>query len=208
MRGEEIEARFTALLERLREAYLGPALVQVDQRKSQPAVERFKYDRPPADLARIPPQLRRAPAALERRHGDWAKRRHRASDRSVILLELSSHANFALSTAVPRVGPHDARSATEGTRSCTARHAAQAAGEAGGVSEVRTAQIGALRGDGGRCPGFCGSTAPRIVSAHGALRNLPPETCQRVRAGIRPMKRPGGSARGRRRTRYGAPHPE
>jgi hypothetical protein len=28
---------------------------------------------------------------------------------------------------------------------------------------VRTAQIGALRGDSGRCPGFCGSTAPRIV---------------------------------------------
>ena len=37
------------------------------------------------------------------------------------------------------------------------------AGEAGGVPEVRTAQIGALAGDGGRCPGFCGSTAPRIV---------------------------------------------
>ena len=28
---------------------------------------------------------------------------------------------------------------------------------------MRTAQIGALAGDGGRCPGFCGSTAPRIV---------------------------------------------
>jgi len=28
---------------------------------------------------------------------------------------------------------------------------------------VRTPQIGALPGDGGRCPGFCGSTAPRIV---------------------------------------------
>ena len=32
------------------------------------------------------------------------------------------------------------------------------------LPEVRTAQIGALRGDGGRCPGFCGSTAPRIVT--------------------------------------------
>jgi len=28
---------------------------------------------------------------------------------------------------------------------------------------VRTAQIGALPGEGGRCPGFCGSTAPRIA---------------------------------------------
>jgi hypothetical protein len=62
MRGEEIEARFSALLERLREADLGPARVQVDQRKSQPAVARFKDDRPPADLARIPPQLRRLPS--------------------------------------------------------------------------------------------------------------------------------------------------
>ena len=31
------------------------------------------------------------------------------------------------------------------------------------LPEVRTGQIGALRGDGGRCPGFCGSTAPRTV---------------------------------------------
>ena len=28
---------------------------------------------------------------------------------------------------------------------------------------MRTAQIGARPGDGARCPGFCGSTAPRIV---------------------------------------------
>jgi hypothetical protein len=67
-----MEAPFSALLERLREAYLGPARAQVDQRKSPPAVARFKYDRPRGGLARIPPQLRRAPADLERSHGDWA----------------------------------------------------------------------------------------------------------------------------------------
>ena len=100
MRGEEIEARFKAFLERLRETYLGPARAQVYQWKSLPAVARFKYDRPPANLARIPPQLRCAPADLER-HGDWADRRHRASGKSVNALELSCRAIFALSTGLP-----------------------------------------------------------------------------------------------------------
>ena len=68
VRGEEIEARFRALLGRLRKAYLGPARAQVYQWKSLPAVARLKYDWPPADLARIPPQFRCAPADLVRRH--------------------------------------------------------------------------------------------------------------------------------------------
>jgi hypothetical protein len=103
MRGEEIEARFKAFLERLRETYLGPARAQVYQWKSLPSVARFKYDRPPANLARIPPQLRCAPADLER-HGDWADRRHRASDKSLCPLAVSSRAILALSTGLPTMG--------------------------------------------------------------------------------------------------------
>jgi hypothetical protein len=72
MRREEIEAPFRALLEGLCEADLGPARAQVNQGKSQPAVARFKDDRPRGDLARIAPQLRRlplsAPASLTRKH--------------------------------------------------------------------------------------------------------------------------------------------
>jgi hypothetical protein len=131
VRGEEIEARFSALLGRLRKAHLGPARAQVYQWKSLPAVARLKYDWPPADLARIPPQLRCAPADLERRHSDWADRRHRASDRTVILLELSSRASFALSTALPTFGGAmlDPLSAVPGP--VTARHAAEGTREAG-----------------------------------------------------------------------------
>jgi hypothetical protein len=47
-------------------------------------------------------------------------------------------------------------------------------GEAGGVPEVMTAQIGGLPGGGCRPPRFCGSTTPRIVivCAAGSLRRL------------------------------------
>ena len=109
MRREEIETPFRALLEDLREAHFGPAGVQIDQRKSQPAVARFKDDRPRADLARIAPQLRRlplcrAPAGLVGEHGGWAYRRHRASPKSMGPLELSRRAIFALSTPLPTFG--------------------------------------------------------------------------------------------------------
>jgi hypothetical protein len=109
MRREEIEAPFSALADRLREAYFGPARAQVDQRKAQQAVARFKDDRPQADRARIAPQLRRlplcrAPVSLAGEHGGWAYRRHRASDKSVDPLELSRRAIFALSTPLPTFG--------------------------------------------------------------------------------------------------------
>jgi hypothetical protein len=113
MRREEIETPFRGVLERLREANFGPAWVQVDQRKSQPAVARLKDDRPRTDLARIASQLRRlplccAPAGLVREHRGWAYRRHRANHRgshkSVGQRELSCRAIFALSTGVPTMG--------------------------------------------------------------------------------------------------------
>jgi hypothetical protein len=109
MRREEIETPFRARLGHLGEAYFGPAWVQVDERKSQPAVARFKDDRPRADLARIASQLRRLPlcrppAGLVGEHGGWAYRRHRASNRSVVLLELSSRAIFALGRGLPIMG--------------------------------------------------------------------------------------------------------
>jgi hypothetical protein len=109
MRREEIEAPFTALLERRREAYFGPARAQVDQGKAQQAVGRFKYDRPRADLARIAPHLRRRPpwrasADLARRHGGHAYRRHRASGKSLGPPGLSSRAIFALSTGLLTIG--------------------------------------------------------------------------------------------------------
>ena len=109
MRRQEIETPFRARLGLLREAHFGPAWVQVDQRKSQPAVARFKDDRPRADLARIASQLCRlplccVPAGLVGEHGGWAYRRHRASDRSVGPKELSSRAIFALSRGFPTMG--------------------------------------------------------------------------------------------------------
>ena len=109
MRREEIETPFRALRERLGEAHFGPTWAQVDQRSSQPPIARFKEDRPQADLARIAPQLLRlplcrAPTSLAGEHGGCAYRRHRANDKSVGPLELSSRAIFALSTGLPTMG--------------------------------------------------------------------------------------------------------
>ena len=141
MRREEIETPFRALPDRLREAYFGPARAQVDQRKAQQAVARFKDDRPQVDLARIAPQLRRlplcrAPVSLAGEHRGWAYRRHRASVKSVGPLELSRRAIFALSTLLPTVGGAmlDLSPALPSLE--IARHAAEGTGEAGGGPEV------------------------------------------------------------------------
>jgi hypothetical protein len=114
VRREEIHAPSRALRESFGEANFGPAVTQVDQWQSQqPALARFKDDRPSADLSRIAPRLRRLPscrlpARLLGDHGGWAYRRHRASYRSGDTLKgshaLSCHAMFALSTGVPTVG--------------------------------------------------------------------------------------------------------
>jgi len=65
MRREEIEVPSSALLERLSEAHLGPARAQVDQGKSQPAVARFKDDRPRDSLTR---KRRKSDAGLSGAH--------------------------------------------------------------------------------------------------------------------------------------------
>jgi len=77
MRREEVKTPFRAPLNGSVRRTLAPTWAQVDQRKSQKAVARFKDDRPRADLARIAPQVRRlpscrSPASLAGEHGGWA----------------------------------------------------------------------------------------------------------------------------------------
>jgi hypothetical protein len=104
MRRQEVEAPLRALLEPFRKAYFSSARAQVDEGQSQPAVACFQYDWPLADLARIAPQLRRAPAGLPRQHRGRAYRTHRASNKPAVLPALSHRAIFALSTGLPTMG--------------------------------------------------------------------------------------------------------
>ncbi len=155
MRREEIEAPFGAFPERLNEAHLGAAWTQVDQGESQPAVARFKDDRPGAELARIPPQLGRLPVGrssggLSGTHSGRACRRHRASDKSAALQQLSNRAILALSTGLPNIGFTMLDQSPGLPRSCTARHAAQGAGAAGGVPEVISGRAAGLKAIGDR----------------------------------------------------------
>ena len=108
-RWQEVETPSRALLERLREAHFGPTGAQVDQRSSQPPIAGFKDDRPQADLARIAPHLRRLPLSpastgFVKGHGGSAYRRHRASGKFLVPLELSRRAIFALSRGLPTMG--------------------------------------------------------------------------------------------------------
>jgi hypothetical protein len=110
VRGEEIDSPSRAFREVRREADFGPTRAHVDQWKSQQVSgARFKDNRPPAGLARMAPQFRRVPACrltthLAWEHGGWAYRRHRASDKSLRPLAVSSRAIFALSTGLPTMG--------------------------------------------------------------------------------------------------------
>jgi hypothetical protein len=110
VRREEIDPPSRALREALRQANFGPAGAQVDQWEAeQPALARFKDDGPSAHLARVAPQLRclpsgRLPASLAGGHGGLLCRSHRASGKSVRLLELSRRAIFTLSTDLPTFG--------------------------------------------------------------------------------------------------------
>jgi hypothetical protein len=127
MRRQEIQAPRTALPERRDEMYLGPTRAQVDEAKSPQAVVRFEDDRPRADLARVSPRLRylplwRAPAGLSRKHSHRGHRRHRASDKSVVLLGLSSRASFALSRGLPNLGVRMLDPSPRDTSPYTARH--------------------------------------------------------------------------------------
>jgi hypothetical protein len=106
---EEVQIPFRALLEWLRETYLGSPQAQVNERNARPSIARFKDDRPQVGLARVAPRLRRLSscclaASLVGEHGGLVYRRHRASGKTTVWWALSRRAIFALSRGIPTIG--------------------------------------------------------------------------------------------------------